>query len=125
METNNKICKLSISFKIVCDGLLGDKYEYDPKLAWHTSFGDYRIKEIDKMIRLPDIITPAQGISKKSTVSASDDDSENIVMDDKIAVYKSSKPIEITLNDFDRMKGDDTLHLKLFSHTRYPWCEPH
>lgn len=110
MESNNKICSLSISYKIIGDGLLGGKYEYDLYTESHTSFGDYRLKKEDKLIRLPDIITPAE---------SSDPDADTITMSEKIAVYSSSEPIELTLNDYDRMKGDDTLHIKLFSHTRY------
>lgn len=107
MGDDRKICSISLSYELVCDGLIGGKYEYKPYIGWHTSFGAYRMKEIDPLTHIRDLETPT--LQK----------SEEIAMSNKIGVYRSAKPIDIELLDYDEMKGDATIHFKLFTHTRY------
>lgn len=115
MQGTKKICRLSLTYTIVADGLIGGKYEYDPYLENHATFGTHRIKKKDPLILLDPSGKGAVVVKKK----ADDDESKTIYMSDDIRQYKSSEPWEVTLMDYDEMKGDDTLHFKLFSHTRY------
>lgn len=118
MEENKKICRLSLTYVIVADGLIGSKYEYDPYLENHATFGAYRIKEKDPLV-LIDEGRSIRDLRAKEAEAVESDASKTIYLDDEVRSYRSSKPWEITLMDYDQMKGDDTLHFKLFSHTRY------
>jgi len=121
MEENKKICRLSLTYTIVADGLIGGKYEYDPYLENHATFGAYRVKEKDPLI----LIDEGQSFSSlgarnlRAKEAAEEKEDKTIYLSDEVRSYKSSKPWELTLMDYDQMKGDDTLHFKLFSHTRY------
>ena len=116
---DKKICSLSISFNIVCDGLIGGKYEYNPYVAWHTSFGDYRVKELDPLVKVGETTVSSQPGPQTTTTTTTAGEGETIRMDNKVGIYESTQPIELVLVDYDEMKGDDAVHLKLFTHTRY------
>lgn len=94
---------------------MGGNKEYDPYVAIHASFSPYRVKMIDRLVRVRDI----------DTVALNNDcgDGENLYMSNKIGVYSCQKSLEIELHDYDRMKGDDSIHFKLFTHTRYSGVE--
>lgn len=111
-----KICTLSIKYVIDPNGLLGGPLEYNPYVAYHASFGAYRMKEIDPLVPLKE--------TRPQTLSAKKEEEEK--KEQKIAMsreqmpwYKSSKPIEIELMDYTEMKGDDSIRFKLFSYTRF------
>jgi hypothetical protein len=121
--SKKKICSLSIRYRIECDGLIGDKYEYNPYLAYCTSFGAYRLMQRDPLVRL----TSPQGLSKRKPTNAKEGGNSggdgSIFMSKDYPVYKESAPLEIVLLDYDEMKGDDAILFKLFSHTRYSGVE--
>lgn len=107
---SKKICSLSIRFNLVCDGLIGGTHEYRPYLAWHASFGRHRLMTIDHLQQQPSSL----GIALNAAVP----ESKEIVMDATYPSYRETQAIEIELNDYDEMKGDDTIAFKLFVHTR-------
>lgn len=111
---NKKICSLSITYTLVADGLIGDKYEYNPYVAYHATFDAYRMKEKDLLVPLDETVT-----SSSRPTTAIDKKQSTIYLSPDIKSYKSSRPWQISLMDYEEMKGDDTLHFKLFSHTRY------
>lgn len=108
---NRKICSLSITFNLECDGLIGGTHEYNPYLAWHTSFGKHRLKTIDRLRRKKRITLASLGANKE-------EEKAPIVMDKTFPRFTETTSIDIELNDYDTMKGDDAIMFKLFAHTR-------
>ena len=115
-----KICSLSIRYTIDCDGLNQEK-EFDPYVSVHTSFGGQRVKENDLLIRIdrPKPLSIRRGYSAKDEGEEESSAKKIVMSHEEIPCYRSSKPLEIVLVDYDQMKGDDTIRFKLFSHTNY------
>lgn len=116
---SKKICSLSIKYTLVCDGLIGGTHEYRPYLTWYGSFGKHRVITIDNLRPLDN----SSRASKNRRITAlaankEEKEKEEIVMDREFPSFTESKSLEIELNDYDEMKGDDALMFKLFAHTR-------
>ena len=124
---SKKICLLSIKYNLDCDGLIGGTHEYRPYLTWYGSFGKHRVITIDNLrpIDTQLALSNCRRRRHRHYLSATkreeeedDKKSKEIIMDRTFPSYTESKSIEIELNDYDEMKGDDALMFKLFSHTR-------
>lgn len=123
---SKKICSISIKYNLDCDGLIGGTHEYTPYLTWYGSFGKHRVVTIDNLHPLDNSLTlnnrrrrrrhPLAAV--KVNEEEEDKKSKEIIMDRTFPSYTERKSIEIELNDYDEMKGDDALMFKLFSHTR-------
>lgn len=130
-----KICSgITIKVGLIGDGLAGKDLEYKPYIMYYTSFGDRRI-----MVRLPLLASPAVSV-KTTPLSAtvqlpirSDTTDENeggeheklvvFDVDEKVECYYGAHMAEFTLEDFDEMRGDETLNFKLFCHSRFSGVE--
>lgn len=129
----NKVASITIEYAVDCGGLIGDKYEYDPYICYHTSFGSQRVKETDTLVVAEMTPVPTLGArrtnlgeekpadTKEKKKKTDEEKEEKIYMSllTELPHYKSSKPIRIELADVEDMKGDDMIKFKLFSHTRY------
>ena len=120
----DKICTLSIEYLIDGDGLVGGKYEYNPYVATHATFGAYRKKEKDFLQCLnpqkQTLNTGRRGVGLRAAETANQEEAAaSICMSSESLRYRSTKPLVFELMAYDQMKGDDSIHFRLFSHTRY------
>lgn len=105
--------EMSYSFNLTVhfrgDGLLGGIHEYDPFLGVHSTFGEYKIqKEVNLQLSNGQQKPKLQNHQKKETFH----------YDKTVLSYETRQPLQFTLHYDEYTRGDESLWIELWCHSR-------
>lgn len=104
---SDELCTMELRVRVLGDGLLGGTHEYAPWLAFHGTFGDYKVR---RRLRL----SPCAPVTTEKALSTKQ--SEFLTYETKVQEYQATESPRFAISHDTR--GDDAVWFELWCNTR-------
>lgn len=112
MKTTAAMFEFDVAVRLEGDGLLGGIHEYDPYLAVHGTFGEYKLAQEIPLQLANDERAPKLANHERRGEPGFFD------FEEKTLHYKTAEPLRFKLQYTQHTRGDETVWFELWCHTR-------
>ncbi len=129
MSDKRKVCSaIGFEFGLIADGIAGGDIEFQPFVEYATSFGTHRIMKKAELLKSEvNVKTKPLAMNlnaeKEERNPKETEKINSFKVAETIECYRTAEPILFIPNDYEKMRGDDTIGFKMFCLTRFSGVE--